>query len=156
MNHITWKFAASSFLPYKYFLLRSSFWPPKIQRHPRSGLPLLNPKWENVIFFPVEQVENLFFSYWPIRSCKNEWCTYCKSVYMSVLRFTLPLHQKRHAWEYFCNTHVINFHTIKLVNSSELDPQIVWLHLLSIFISSFYENDPIALLQTDVSLQETP
>ena len=40
MNHITWKFAASSFSPYKYLLLRSSFWPPKIQRHPVWCLPL--------------------------------------------------------------------------------------------------------------------
>ena len=40
MNHITWKFAARSFSLYKYFLLRISFWPPKIQSHPRSFLSL--------------------------------------------------------------------------------------------------------------------
>ena len=40
MNHIKWKFAASSFLPYKHFLLRSSFCPPKSQSHPQSCLSL--------------------------------------------------------------------------------------------------------------------
>ena len=29
MNHITLKFVARPFSPYEYFLLRSSFWPPK-------------------------------------------------------------------------------------------------------------------------------
>ena len=73
MNYITWKFTMSSFSPYKYFLLRSSFLPPKNLKSPSIVSTTVN--WVIVIVGVQGHFVSSLYNYISTRLSRARFCT---------------------------------------------------------------------------------
>ena len=109
MNDITWKFAASSFSLYKYFLLRSSFWHPKIQRQPWSCLPLLNFNFLETFSWHTTCV--ILTLYWSLLLTVSLWPSFAivqlnvfKTIFFDYIRYFLMLFWITGLWPTSNNT----------------------------------------------------